>query len=52
ASYAINEFIKPKISVPIHYDTFPLIEQDPQQFKDAVNVGDVQILKPGESVQF
>ncbi|HCG2678070.1 TPA: metal-dependent hydrolase [Staphylococcus aureus] len=52
ASYAINEFIKPKISVPIHYDTFPLIEQDPQQFKDAVNVGDVQILKPGEFVQF
>ncbi len=32
ASYAINEFIKRKISVPIHY-TFPLIEQDPQQFK-------------------
>ena len=26
---AINEFIKPKISVPIHYNTFPLIEQDP-----------------------
>ena len=38
--------------MPIHYDTFPLIEQDPQQFKDDVNVGDVQILKPGEAVQF
>src|SRR5699024_11358229 len=33
ASYAINKFIKPKISVPIHYDTFELIEQDPNQFK-------------------
>ena len=39
ASYAINEFIKPTISVPIHYNTFPLIEQDPEQFKDAVQVG-------------
>ncbi|MCH9555347.1 metal-dependent hydrolase [Staphylococcus epidermidis] len=52
ASYAINEFIKPTISVPIHYNTFPLIEQDPEQFKDAVQVGEVQILKPGESVEF
>ncbi len=33
ASYAINELFKPKISVD-HYDTFPLIEQDPQQFTE------------------
>ena len=52
ASYAINEFVKPKISVPVHYNTFPLIEQDPQQFKDAVHEGEVQILEPGESVSF
>mgnify|MGYP001507612504 FL=1 len=52
ASYAINEFIKPTISVPIHYNTFPLIEQDPEQFKDAVQVGEVQILNPGASVEF
>jgi len=52
ASYAINNFIKPKISVPVHYDTFELIEQDPNEFKKAVQVGDVQILKPGEAVQF
>lgn len=52
ASYAINELIKPQISVPIHYNTFPLIEQDPNQFKDAVNVGEVQILEPGQSVEF
>ena len=32
--------------------TFPLIEQDPEQFKDAVQVGEVQILNPGESVEF
>ncbi|MDW3852195.1 metal-dependent hydrolase [Staphylococcus saprophyticus] len=52
ASYAINSFIKPKISVPIHYDTFELIEQDPNKFKEAVSVGEVQILKPGEDVSF
>lgn len=52
ASYAINEFIQPKISVPIHYNTFPLIEQNPQEFKEAVTYGDVQILEPGEAVKF
>ncbi|ANK37043.1 metal-dependent hydrolase [Staphylococcus equorum] len=51
ASYAINTFIKPKITVPVHYDTFELIEQDPNEFKSAVTVGEVQILKPGESVK-
>ncbi|MEX3442221.1 metal-dependent hydrolase [Staphylococcus hominis] len=52
ASYAINEFIKPKISVPIHYNTFPLIEQDPEKFKEAVSQGEVQILQPGDEVTF
>ncbi|MCM3072284.1 metal-dependent hydrolase [Staphylococcus equorum] len=52
ASYAINTFIKPKITVPVHYDTFELIEQDPNEFKSSVTVGEVQILKPGESVKF
>lgn len=52
ASYAINTFIKPKITVPVHYDTFELIEQDPNEFKSAVTVGEVQILKPGQSVKF
>ena len=52
ASYAINTFIQPKISVPIHYNTFPLIEQNPDDFKNAVTHGEVQILKPGQSVQF
>ncbi|WP_251942801.1 metal-dependent hydrolase [Staphylococcus sp. Marseille-Q5304] len=52
ASYAINEFIKPNITVPVHYDTFELIEQDPKQFESAVKEGEVQILKPGEQVKF
>lgn len=51
ASYAINEFIKPKKVVPIHYDTFDYIKQDPEVFKQAVNEAEVNILKPGESVE-
>jgi len=52
ASYAINTFIKPNITVPVHYDTFELIEQDPNAFKEAVTTSEVQILKPGDAVQF
>ncbi|WP_340278413.1 metal-dependent hydrolase [Staphylococcus coagulans] len=52
ASYAINHLIRPKLTVPIHYNTFPLIEQDPVKFKEAVYEGRVQILKPGEAVEF
>ncbi len=51
ASYAINNFIKPRVTVPIHYNTFPLIEKDPNAFKEAVNVGEVQILEPGDEVK-
>ncbi|TDL98578.1 metal-dependent hydrolase [Macrococcus brunensis] len=49
ASYAINHFIKPDITVPIHYDTFDLIKQDPEVFKSKVD-GKVEIIQPGESV--
>lgn len=51
ASYAINEFIKPKKVVPIHYDTFDLIKQDPKEFEKAVTKAEVHILKPGEHVE-
>ncbi|MGA3678326.1 metal-dependent hydrolase, partial [Lysinibacillus agricola] len=37
-------FLKPKIVVPIHYNSFPPIEQDPQVFADLVQNSEVQIL--------
>jgi len=49
ASYAINHFIQPDVAVPIHYDTFDLIKQDPEAFKSKVE-GKVEIIQPGESV--
>jgi len=47
------EFIEPRIVVPMHYNTFDLIRQDPTEF--ARNVGArarVEILRPGESLEF
>lgn len=49
ASYAVNELIQPKVAVPIHYDTFDLIKQDPEEFKRQVHTT-VEILKPGQAV--
>ena len=45
------ELLRPKIVVPMHYNTFPPIRQDPEEFKRLV--GDrarVEILKPGEDL--
>ncbi len=46
------EFIQPKTVIPMHYNTFDLIKQDPNAF--ARSVGDranVVILEPGSSYQ-
>lgn len=46
------EFLRPRIVIPMHYNTFPLIQQDAQAWKQSVEAGnDVQvvILQPGES---
>jgi L-ascorbate metabolism protein UlaG (beta-lactamase superfamily) len=48
------QWIGPEILIPMHYNTFPIIEQDPQKFKDIVESStntEVVILKPGESYQ-
>jgi len=42
------EFIRPRVVVPIHYNTWPVIEQDPEHFRDLV--GDrarVEVMEPG-----
>ncbi|MCL5266358.1 MAG: metal-dependent hydrolase [Chloroflexi bacterium] len=46
------ELLKPKVVIPMHYNTLPEIRQDPQEFKDKVESRlktKVVILKPGES---
>lgn len=47
------KMILPKIVIPIHYDTFDLIKQDPQQWAERVTSETksiVRVMKPGESI--
>ncbi|MDP2690628.1 MAG: metal-dependent hydrolase [Deltaproteobacteria bacterium] len=45
--------LKPKMAIPMHYNTFEVIRQDPEEFKKklAGKAVRVEILKPGESVE-
>lgn len=45
--------IKPKRVVPMHYNTFPVIKQDPKQLKDKTEALDIKchILNPGEFIE-
>ncbi len=38
-------------ALPMHYDTFPPIEQDPEEFADAVDSADVLVPEPGQTVE-
>jgi L-ascorbate metabolism protein UlaG (beta-lactamase superfamily) len=44
------EFVKPKVVIPMHYNTWDVIRADPQAFKrDVGSRAEVVILAPGES---
>jgi L-ascorbate metabolism protein UlaG (beta-lactamase superfamily) len=46
------KLLEPRVVVPIHYDTFDVIQQDPQAFADRVAVetsARCVVLKPGDS---
>ncbi|SHN05793.1 metal-dependent hydrolase [Gracilibacillus kekensis] len=44
------DWVKAKRTVPMHYNTFPLIEQDGEAFSQHVKTGEGIELKPGEEV--
>ena len=46
------EFLKPEKVVPVHYNTFPLIEQDPEEFAGKVKMAEVVVMNPGDSIEF
>lgn len=48
------EFLKPKYAIPMHYNTFPLIEADPYEFKTKVEEKgfNARVLQSGESLTF
>lgn len=47
-----TEFIKPKLVIPIHYNTFQVIQADPNEFKEKNKVCDTVVLNIGESFEF
>lgn len=51
-AYKAVEMIKPKHVIPIHYNTWELIAQDPNKWAERVaKLGvKVHVLKPGESI--
>jgi L-ascorbate metabolism protein UlaG (beta-lactamase superfamily) len=50
AAYAA-ELLGAKTVVPIHYNTFPVIEQDPHKFVESLPNGQGRVLFPGESIE-
>ena len=50
-----TKMIAPRVVIPMHFNTFPLVEQDPFAFKEAVESlcpTEVVILNPGDRVSF
>ncbi|TKD67922.1 metal-dependent hydrolase [Pseudalkalibacillus hwajinpoensis] len=45
------KWIKAEITVPVHYNTFPLIEQNPDSFVDSLEGTKGKTLRPGESIE-
>jgi L-ascorbate metabolism protein UlaG (beta-lactamase superfamily) len=47
------EFIRPRVVIPMHYNTWDVIRQDPQEFRARVGSrAEVVILEPGASYEF
>lgn len=44
------ELLNPKLTIPVHFNTFPPIEQDPEVFKSLVLKHEVKILAAGETI--
>ncbi len=47
------KLLKPRVVIPMHYNTFEIIKQDPKEFKDGLEGSGIEviILEGGESVE-
>jgi L-ascorbate metabolism protein UlaG (beta-lactamase superfamily) len=47
------EFVSPKLAIPIHYNTFPVIAADPNEFKKLVDAKGykARVLNFGEEIE-
>ncbi len=47
------EFVEPELVIPCHYNTWPLIEQDGDAFKEAVGArAETRVMAPGDVIEF
>jgi L-ascorbate metabolism protein UlaG (beta-lactamase superfamily) len=54
AAYATREMLKPRLALPIHYGTFPVLKGTPQEYQTALGQGPTRVLpiQPGEKLSF
>ena len=50
AAYAVK-LLQPKVVVPVHYNTFPPIKQDPYRFIEMLDKKNGRVLHPGEALE-
>ena len=51
-----TKIIKPSLVIPMHYNTFPVIKQDPHDFRKRIEKSvlktKVEVMKPGQTIEF
>jgi L-ascorbate metabolism protein UlaG (beta-lactamase superfamily) len=54
AAYAIREWLKPAVAIPMHYGTTPLLKGTPEQFRAALGDAATRViaLEPGQTATF
>lgn len=54
AAFAVREWLKPKVAVPMHYGTTPLLKGTPEEFTKALAGAPVKVvaMQPGEKARF
>jgi L-ascorbate metabolism protein UlaG (beta-lactamase superfamily) len=54
AAFATREWIRPKVVVPMHYGTTPLLKGTPEEFSEALGATPIKVdaIKPGETLEF
>jgi L-ascorbate metabolism protein UlaG (beta-lactamase superfamily) len=54
AAYAIREYLRPKLAVPMHSGTFPVLKGTPEEYLQALGTTSTRVvpLNPGDALLF
>ncbi len=54
AAYATREYLRPKLAVPMHYGTFPVLKGTPEEYIQALGTTSTRVvpLNPGDALLF